>query len=76
MVDFLKKKRKKKILVVRDEASIAPRPYRLQPALPTGKSGPVYDEFIKSGVITSPISDHLPVFIYLNRESQNLPLQI
>ena len=30
----------------------------------------IYDESIKSGIITSPISDHLPVFMCLNCDSQ------
>ena len=30
----------------------------------------IYDEFNKYGIITSPISDHLPVFMCLNSDSQ------
>ena len=30
----------------------------------------MYDGSIKCGVITSPVSDHLPVFMCLNRDSQ------
>ena len=30
----------------------------------------IHDESIKSGIITSPISDHLPVFVCLNCDSQ------
>ena len=30
----------------------------------------IHDESIKSGISTSPISDHLPVFMYLNCDSQ------